>query len=389
VDVVYLCRAGENEELRYSLRSLANLPHERVWIFGGAPQWVTDVDLVPTDQRGTKYQVTTRAMRAACECPDVSDPFILFNDDFYVTRPCAEVPVLHRGLITAVLADYRRRGYGGSSYCRGMMQTARLLRSLGYAAPLSYELHVPLPVGKRAMLEALDVGAAAGIAVLHKRTLYGNLARLGGERLMDVKITRARDGRIVSRRGAHAGLAWLSSGDATFRELEPFLRHRFPAPSPHEPPQSLRTYAVGEGGRVYLESVELPAEPVTPAAQSRRRIQTKGAPMFTVTTRVHDKAADGRCVLKYTPGTVISDDEARRVGLLTGGGKPKNRGKGKAVKESADDAPALAPFDRSTNLADLRAICEAENIDMDGLNTRSDFRHAIEAARTAKAGEEG
>ena len=272
MDVVYLCRAGENEELRYSLRSLANLPHERVWLFGGAPQWVTDVDLVATDQRGTKYQVTTRAMRAACEHPDVSDPFALFNDDFYVARPCAEVPVLHRGLISDVLADYRRRGHGGSSYCRGMVQTARLLRSLGYDAPLSYELHVPLPVGKRAMTEALDVGAAAGIAVLHKRTLYGNLARLGGERLIDVKITRARDGRIVSRRGAHAGHAWLSSGDATFRELEPFLRHRFPSPSPHEPLRSLRVYATDANGRVFLELVEPAPHPVTPAAQSGRRI---------------------------------------------------------------------------------------------------------------------
>jgi hypothetical protein len=256
VDVVYLCRAGENEELRYSLRSLANLPHERVWIFGGKPEWVTGVELVPTDQRGAKYKVTTRAMRAACEHPDVSDPFILFNDDFYVARPVSEVPVLHRGLVADVLADYRRRWHGLSAYSRGMMQTAELLESLGFAAPLSYELHLPLPVHKRAMIEALDVGAAAGIAVLHKRTLYGNLARLGGERLTDVKITTPRDGRIVARHVARAGSAWLSSGDTTFRELEPFLRHRFPAPSPHEPPQKLRVYATDESGRVFLAHVE-------------------------------------------------------------------------------------------------------------------------------------
>jgi len=260
MDVVYLCREGENEELRYSLRSLRNLPHGRVWIFGGAPEWIRGAELVPTDQHDTKYRVTTRAMRAACEHPDVSDPFALFNDDFYVMRPVAEVPVLHRGPVAAVLAYYERRWGGRSRYSVGMRETAVLLRSLGFDDPLSYELHLPLPIHKAAMLEALDAGEASGITVLHKRTLYGNLARLGGERASDCKIVSPRDGRIAGRHVAGAS-TWLSSSDASFDGLAPLLAHRFPRPSPFEPPQAQRVFAVDHRGRRYLERVIPPASP--------------------------------------------------------------------------------------------------------------------------------
>jgi hypothetical protein len=260
VDVVYLCREGENEELRYSLRSLRNLPHERVWVFGGAPEWICGAELVPVDQHDTKYRVTTAAMRAACRHPDVSDPFVLFNDDFYVMRPVPEVPVLHRGPVTAVLAYYERRWGGRSRYSIGMRETAALLRSLGFDDPLSYELHVPLPIHKAAMLEALDAGEASGITVLHKRTLYGNLARLGGERLADCKIVSTRDGRISGRHVTDAH-TWLSSSDASFAGLAPFLQHRFPRPSPFEPEQPIRIYEVDHLGRRYLARVVMPASP--------------------------------------------------------------------------------------------------------------------------------
>jgi len=252
VDVVYLCREGENEELRYSLRSLRNLPHDRVWIFGGAPEWLRGAELVPVDQRASKYRVTTAAMRAACLHPGVSDPFVLMNDDFFVMEPVAELPVLNRGPVDVVAEDYARR-IGTSRYLKGMLATRDLLRELGYRRPLSYELHVPLPVHKAEMLEALEVGEAAGIPVLHKRTLYGNLAGLGGETIADVKVCGRR------RQTLPAG-PWLSTLDATFPSVLPLLARRFPRPSPFEPPPT-RIYDVDQNGRRYLARIVMPVSP--------------------------------------------------------------------------------------------------------------------------------
>lgn len=188
-DLVVPVREGAaNTQLRYALRSwAANLPHRRVWLVGYRPPWVADVGHVPTRQTGTKYANTTAAVRAAIEHPDITDRFILCNDDFFVMTPQPqELPVYHRGPVRDVEAYYATRGNG--AYLRGLRETRDLLVSLGHPDPLSYELHVPLPVDKAGMLAALEAGRH--LDVLHKRSFYGVLAGIGGEYMADVKILR-------------------------------------------------------------------------------------------------------------------------------------------------------------------------------------------------------
>lgn len=161
-----------------------------MWIIGYRPPWATGVQHIPTRQTGgTKYRNTTQAVRAAIEHPDISETFILCNDDFFVMAPQqGELPVYHRGPVADVEAYYATRGNG--AYLRGLRETRDLLVGLGHPDPLSYELHVPLPVDKAGMREALDAGRH--LDVLHKRSAYGVLAGIGGEYMADVKVlTRA------------------------------------------------------------------------------------------------------------------------------------------------------------------------------------------------------
>ncbi|WP_030672486.1 hypothetical protein [Streptomyces sp. NRRL B-1347] len=186
-DIVVPVRPGAvNQQLRFALRSWSsNLPHRQVWIVGHLPHWVADVRHIPLEQRGTKYANTTAAVRAACEHPDVAENFLLCNDDFFVMQPLpAGMPALHRGPVREVEQHYVARGSG--PYLRGMRETRDLLREHGHDDPVSYELHVPLPVTKTGMLKALDIGHH--LDVLHKRTAYGVLAGIGGEQIEDVKI---------------------------------------------------------------------------------------------------------------------------------------------------------------------------------------------------------
>ncbi|WP_433341737.1 hypothetical protein [Streptomyces sp. CA-253872] len=184
--VVPVREGGTHEALRYALRSwAAHLPHRRVWLIGHRPAWAARVKHIPTRQDGnTKYRNTTSAMRLACEHPEISDEFIYCNDDFFVLRPFARMPVFHRGPVREVEAYYATRGNG--NYLRGLRETRDLLVSLGHKDPVSYELHVPLPVAKEGMLAALDVGRH--LDVLHKRTAYGVLSGIGGTRMRDVKV---------------------------------------------------------------------------------------------------------------------------------------------------------------------------------------------------------
>src|SRR5690606_30767194 len=99
MDVVYPLppKRAAYEELRYSLRSLANLPHDRVFIAGGLPNWVDNVEHIETVQEWPSKYVNLCVNIASACCDDrVSDPFILFNDDFFVMEPVEQVPARWR-----------------------------------------------------------------------------------------------------------------------------------------------------------------------------------------------------------------------------------------------------------------------------------------------------
>ncbi|WP_329368707.1 hypothetical protein OG896_24495 [Streptomyces sp. NBC_00669] len=227
-DIVYAVRPGEhNEALRYSLRSVAaHVPHRRVWIAGYCPRWAADVGAIPVPKRATKYASSTANLRAAAEHDGVSGEFLYFNDDFFVMKPLAGgMPVFHRGPVARVEAYYATRGRG--QYLRGLRDTKALLAGLGHPNPLSYELHVPMPMTKTRLLETLDTGAH--LPVLHKRTLYGNLHGLGGNQIPDPKIL-TRGPRFPR------SATFLSTMPDTFNHgaVGTYIRARFPTPGPYE-----------------------------------------------------------------------------------------------------------------------------------------------------------
>jgi hypothetical protein len=182
-DVLFLVRRGDvNEELRYSLRSLANVPHGRVWIAGHRPAWVSaDVGLVRVQQFRGKHSNAKANLEAALRCDEISESFLYMNDDFFVMQPMESVPALHRGSIAEVAAEQP----GSSDYVEAMHATRRILVDLGIPEPLSYELHVPMLVTRSGMLEALQW---VNHPRIQERSLYGNLAGVGGERIEDLKV---------------------------------------------------------------------------------------------------------------------------------------------------------------------------------------------------------
>lgn len=223
MDLLYVVRPGEgNDELRWSLRSVAqNVKHDRVWIAGFMPSWVTGVGHIPVEQPGLKWANSTANMRAACEHPEVSDRFLVMNDDFMVLEPLDSdhMPIYHRGPVTEVLAEHA--GMEWNPYITGMRATLDRLRETGHPEPLSFELHIPMPVSKAVMLAALDLGS--DIPVWHKRTAAGTLGGLQGDQIADVKI----HGRWEV---PAAGQRFVSTNDRTFQtgQVGRWLRDRFP-----------------------------------------------------------------------------------------------------------------------------------------------------------------
>lgn len=222
-DIVIPCRPGANEELRYALRSLKNLPHRNVWIIGGLPDWVRGVRWFEYPRSTTKYETVSGHIYRACKHPEVSDPFILMNDDFYIMKPVQAPPAWHRGTIREAIKEFEAKGIQ-STYLKGMRDTLRTLESAGYEDPKSYELHVPMLMRKDHRLAAANMGI--GHDVFHYRSAYGAIAELKTRKHGDVKIYQ-RNQKIPTG-------AFLSSSDDTFEYLRPILEAAFPDPSPYE-----------------------------------------------------------------------------------------------------------------------------------------------------------
>lgn len=232
MDIVYICQAAErNEPLRYSLRSLANLPHARVWIVGYKPRWVHGVSYVPTMQRGPKHANTWRNWQAMAGCADLSDRFVLFNDDFFVTRPITAIPDLHRGTLEQAAAWYAKLRL--ASYRQRAEYTAKMLQRAGKAGPFySYELHTPMVVDRAVLAEAvgwLNQHRTAPLELVSKRTFYGNWARAGGELARDIKVQKPTQALPQSL------LPFLSTAPASWSGLAGgWVRRQFDVPSIYE-----------------------------------------------------------------------------------------------------------------------------------------------------------
>ncbi len=223
-DVVYVCADGENPELRYSLRSLKNVEHRKVFIFGGAPVWA-DVIHRYRPQESTPYASTRAHIKAACLDPEVSNPFMLWNDDFYAMRRDKNEKHFHRGPLSEMVDAHT---HVKTPWANGLRETASFLATVeGISDPVSYDLHLPILVYKADMLEALHIAEQLKSDAVHLRTIYGNLTELGGEQIEDPKLIRRSDPFPKGR--------WLSSSDDTFRStVEPVLRYLFPSPCKYE-----------------------------------------------------------------------------------------------------------------------------------------------------------
>jgi hypothetical protein len=188
MDIVYLVKVNEKSngnDLRYSLRSLKNIPHDKVVIVGEKPDWITNVTYIPVPQTDVKKANIENNLKAAIQSDLVSDNFVLMNDDFYIMKPISEIPNYNFGLMLEVIAMYDKRYPEGSDYMDTMKKQYSDLLMDGYERPLSYELHIPMNMNK---LKAQAFFAAVNKPVYQFRSYYSNYVHAGGSTVPDVKV---------------------------------------------------------------------------------------------------------------------------------------------------------------------------------------------------------
>lgn len=226
MDLVYICRAGENEELRYSIRSAEkNLKFNNLWVVGAAPSWYTG-NLIEVPQIGVKYAIARKNLKTLASSDKIDNDFVLMNDDFFVMKPMDQVEVWHGGRLDEKL-KFRMSKAPNSAYSNLLYETYNILKRNKMADALDYELHTPLPMTRKGLGDVLGYGGLW-------RSLYSNFNQVGGTEHKDVKIYSSST-PIANMNLDVESSPYLSTDDGSFSKLrDTLLGDMFSEPSSFE-----------------------------------------------------------------------------------------------------------------------------------------------------------
>lgn len=221
-DIVYFVKECQvNDELRYSLRSVVkNFPYRKVWFYGGRPRALTPDEHVWVHQNEpTKWRNVTAMIRMACENPEITDDWWLFNDDFFVMKSTKGIAAPYAGdLYKHIVEIENRHGMASTGYTKELRSTAQELERRGLTT-LNYAVHMPILINKEKALRTLREFPDYPMF----RSLYGNLNGIGGELVKDNKCAR-----MVADFDEEA--VFLSTADNAFimGKVGEFIREAFP-----------------------------------------------------------------------------------------------------------------------------------------------------------------
>ena len=228
MDLVYICRDGENEELRYSIRSAVNnLPHDKIWVVGGKPDWYTG-NYIEVNQGRAKYTNARNSLKAICDSEEISESFILMNDDFYIINKVESVPYMYAGTLDDKIKQ-REDIFNGNTYTTLLRKTLGYLYRKKINVVLDYELHVPMVMEKRKLNKVLKLSGLW-------RSVYGNVFNVGGIKIRDVKVYDKKDKFYINSYDINnLELDYLSSNDDSFETIKSLiLEERFPFKTTYE-----------------------------------------------------------------------------------------------------------------------------------------------------------
>lgn len=225
-DVVYFIKdTPDNEELRYSLRSLEkNWRYKNVWFCGGCPRGLVPDRHFKLRQEGmSKWDRVRNMLRQVCENNDITEDFWLFNDDFFILKPISEdmLPQFNGNLQPYIERIDKRHGGMPNDYTSRLKIAVDALQESGKTT-FNYEVHKPMLISRKKALEVLD--KFEGIPAF--RSLYGNYFEIGGESKHDMKIEILNYGKMDDVKNIWE---FLSTSDESFEQgmAGQFIRESF------------------------------------------------------------------------------------------------------------------------------------------------------------------
>ena len=214
MNFVYICKDGENEELRYSIRSVVkNCNVDSLWVIGGKPDWYVG-QYAPVSQKYSKYKNAFNNFKTICNTSGIPDDFILMNDDFFIIKPIDTIVSYYSGTLEDKIDAYETV-LGRSSYINRLKITQDKLLQMGIDNPLNYEIHVPMKMSK----EKFDNILRMNHNLLY-RSIYGNTSSDESKEMSDVKVYKSENFAPLSYDYEAKKYPFLSTESGSFLELK-------------------------------------------------------------------------------------------------------------------------------------------------------------------------
>ena len=228
IDVVYPVKhtADDNLELRFSLRSLANIPHGKVYVFTDQPiEWLNAEQIIVATATDNRFFDVNVKLRKACLDSRISEDFLLMNDDFYILKPTDRMPYFADAKRPTLKDRYNEPSIS-SGYYRQLHDAETYLQGIGKPS-YNFEMHMPMVVNKQKLLPIINAYVGNGA----RRSLYCNINGIKPTRM--VRDCKIYDDSTLPK----ANAAFCSSFIASFydeSDLQLWLAHKFNAKCVYE-----------------------------------------------------------------------------------------------------------------------------------------------------------
>lgn len=199
LDIVYVLKESNIiDDLRYSLRSLINVTgYNKIWFVGYCPNGTIPDGYIRTAQTKNKWLNSLDNVIAACKNNNITNDFILFNDDFFAINKVNLLTDLNLCCGTLDQAILKFSVMNKSRWRDAHKQTKELLQKLQCKHFDNFAVHIPVMINRKKFLNMMNksevINHIGDYRLLSYRSVYGNLNWNNPKTIVDIKLEKDED----------------------------------------------------------------------------------------------------------------------------------------------------------------------------------------------------
>lgn len=189
MDIVVYIKGGENDELKYAIRTWCqNLTFNKLYVVGGPkPKWLEPDIYVENQPKFQKMRQALSNLIIAMSDDRLSEDVLILMDDVFVINYIGNWTINHnRGTLLEQKENSISR-FGPNLYAEQLEYTSDAMSKIAQK-PLSFEEHAPFVCNRKKMLEILELIKEENPDKLLCRSLYGNTYKCKTSKKLDIKI---------------------------------------------------------------------------------------------------------------------------------------------------------------------------------------------------------